>query len=199
MSVQRRAGYSQYEVIRKPASSVSVFSKWIPFFLQLQNHRMTAGIPAIRSFRKEGSFPSCVSSFSSESFPRSLYLMAFACLIGQLQGFPGDSDGKTSACSPGDQSSIPGLGRSPGEGNGNPLQYSCLENSMDRGAWQATFHGVASSWTRLSDFTFFLSFFLSLTRREAVPIVAPNWNTISKKKKERICMDQETVSITGRH
>ena len=51
--------------------------------------------------------------------------------------------------------SIPGLGRCPGEGNGNPLQDSCLENPMDRGAWQATVHGVAKSWTRLSDFTFF--------------------------------------------
>ena len=50
-------------------------------------------------------------------------------------GFPGDSDGKASACNVGDPSSIPGSGRSPGEGNGNPLQYSCLENSMDGGAW----------------------------------------------------------------
>ena len=47
--------------------------------------------------------------------------------------------------------SIPGLGRSPGEGNGNPFQYSCLENSMDRGAWQATIHGVVNSWTRLNN------------------------------------------------
>ena len=53
-----------------------------------------------------------------------------------------------------DLGSIPGSGRSPGEGNGNPLQYSCLENPMDRGAWWATVHGVAKSWTRLSDFTF---------------------------------------------
>ena len=57
---------------------------------------------------------------------------------------------------------IPGLGRSPGEGNSNPLQYSCLKNSMDRGGWWATVHGVAKSQTRLSDFTFFLSFFLLL-------------------------------------
>ena len=49
--------------------------------------------------------------------------------------------------------SVPGSGRSPGEGNGNPLQYSCLENSMDRGAWRATVYGVSKSWTRLSDFT----------------------------------------------
>ena len=48
---------------------------------------------------------------------------------------------------------IPGLGRSPGEGNGNPLQYSCLENPLDRGARWATVHGVTKSWTRLSDFT----------------------------------------------
>ena len=53
----------------------------------------------------------------------------------------------------GDLGSIPGLGRSSGEGNGNPLQYCCLENPMDRRAWWATVHRVAKSWTRLSDFT----------------------------------------------
>ena len=58
-----------------------------------------------------------------------------------------------SACTVGDMGSIPGLGRSPGEGNGNPLQYSCLENPMDGGAWRAAVHGVAKSRTRLSDFT----------------------------------------------
>ena len=58
-------------------------------------------------------------------------------------GFPGGSDGKESACNGGDPSSIPGLRRSPGGGHGNPLQYSCLENPMDRGAWQAVVHGVA--------------------------------------------------------
>ena len=68
-------------------------------------------------------------------------------------GFPGDSDGKESACNVGDPGSICGLGKSPGEGNGNPLQYSCLENPVDRAAWQATVHGVEKSWTRLSDFT----------------------------------------------
>ena len=59
-----------------------------------------------------------------------------------IQGFPDGSDGKASVYNVGDPSSIPGLGRSPGEGNGNPLQYYCLENPMDRGAWQATVHGV---------------------------------------------------------
>ena len=64
---------------------------------------------------------------------------------------------KESACNERDQGLIPGLGRSPGEGNGFPLQYSCLENSMDRGAWQATVHGVAKSQTPLSanNFTFY--------------------------------------------
>ena len=60
---------------------------------------------------------------------------------------------KKSACNAGDVGSIPGSGRSPGEGNGNPLQYSFLENSMDRGSWQATVPGVTKSWTRLSDWT----------------------------------------------
>ena len=57
--------------------------------------------------------------------------------------------GKDSACSAGDPGSIPGLGRSSGEGNGNPLQYLCLENPMDRGTWQATVHSVAKSQTQL--------------------------------------------------
>ena len=64
-------------------------------------------------------------------------------------GFPGGSDGKTSVYNTGDLGSIPGLGRSPGEGNGNPLQDYCLENPMDRGAWRAMVCRVAKSWTRL--------------------------------------------------
>ena len=71
------------------------------------------------------------------------------------RGFPSGSDSKASVCNAGDQGSIPGLGRSPGEGNGSPLQYSCMENPMDRGAWQAIVHGVVKSRTRLSDFTHF--------------------------------------------
>ena len=64
-----------------------------------------------------------------------------------IVGFPGGSDSKESACKAGHQGSVPRLGRSPAEGNGNPLQFSCLENPMDRGAWWATVHGVAKSGT----------------------------------------------------
>ena len=64
---------------------------------------------------------------------------------------PGGSDGKESTCNAGDPGSIPGSGRSPGEGNGYLFQYSCLENPMDRGAWRATVHGITKSRTQLSD------------------------------------------------
>ena len=67
------------------------------------------------------------------------------------RGFPGGSDGKESTCNAGDPGSIPGSGRSSGEGNGNPHQYSCLENFMDRGTWQAVVHGIAKSQARLRD------------------------------------------------
>ena len=69
-------------------------------------------------------------------------------------GFPVGSEAKASACNVGDLDSIPGSGRPPGEGNGNPLLYSCLENPMDIEAWWAIVHGIAKSWTRLNDFTF---------------------------------------------
>ena len=69
----------------------------------------------------------------------------------RLLGFPGGSDGEESTCNAGDLGLIPGLGRSSGGGHGNPLQNSCLKNSTDRGAWQATVHWVAKIWTWLSD------------------------------------------------
>ena len=67
------------------------------------------------------------------------------------RGFPGGSNGKESSCNAGDLYLIPGLGRSPGEGNGNQLQYACLEKSMGRGAWWAIVYGVTKSQTQLSD------------------------------------------------
>ena len=79
--------------------------------------------------------------------------------------FPAGSDGKASAYNAGDPDSIPGLGRSPGEGNGNALQYSCLENPMDGGGCQATVHGVTKSQAGLSDFTFARS---TATRKDKI-------------------------------
>ena len=89
--------------------------------------------------------------------------------------FPNSSDSIESACNAGDPGSIPRLGRSPGEGNGYPLQYSCLENSMDRGFWRDTVHGVAKSWvaksrTQLSNFHFISRHFTTLPGRKC-----PKW------------------------
>ena len=100
-----------------------------------------------------------------------------------MQEVPGGSDGKESACNAGDLGSIPGLRRSPGEGNGYPLQYSFLENSMDRGARQATVHGVAKRWTQLSNFHFN---HFNTEDRDLAPPPPP------KKKKGNF---QETVTL----
>ena len=85
---------------------------------------------------------------------------------GYCPGFQGGSDNKASDHNAGDLGSIPGSGRSPGEGNGDPLQYSCLENPMDGGGWWATVHGVTKSRTGLGDFTFT---FFSLSRNRVWP------------------------------
>ena len=84
-------------------------------------------------------------------------------MVKVMKIIPG-SDGKVSGYNEGGLGLIPGSGRSPGEGNGNPLQYSCLENPMDGGTWWATVRGVAKSQTRLSDFTF--SFHLHALEKE---------------------------------
>ena len=89
--------------------------------------------------------------YHSQSRLSGLHLKLVSIMFG---GFAGGSDSKVSVCSAGDPSSIPGLGSAPGEGNGSPLQYSCLENAVDGGVWWATVHGVAKSRTQLSDFTF---------------------------------------------
>ena len=92
----------------------------------------------------------------------------------RIGGFPGGSEVKASACNAGDLGSIPGSRRSPGEGNGNPLQCSCLENPMDGGAWWATVHGIAKSRTRLSDFTFTFLLECLLSKRQAITSVDKN-------------------------
>ena len=83
--------------------------------------------------------------YYTKTIPTQIFNHGTMCVT----GFPCSSVGKESACNTGDPASIPGLGRSPGEGNGYPLQYSCLENAMDRGAWQATVHGVAMCITNV--------------------------------------------------
>ena len=91
------------------------------------------------------------------TFENTPCLMLGRSLGGELLAIPvfldfsGGSDDKESACSVGDLGSVPGLGRSSGEGNGYSFQYSCLENSMNRGAWWATVPGIAKGWTQLSD------------------------------------------------
>ena len=88
-------------------------------------------------------------------------------IISCAMGFPGGLEVKASACNARDLGSIPGSGRCPGEGNGNPLQHSCLENPMDVGAWWATVHGVARSRTWLSD--------LHDTRQDLCCTLGPGW------------------------
>ena len=91
---------------------------------------------------------------SRSLIPSSVSVILLLIPFSVLLSFPGGSDGKASACNVGDPGLIPGLGRSPGKGNGNPLQYFYLENPTDGGAWWATVHGAVKSWTRLSDLTF---------------------------------------------
>ena len=83
--------------------------------------------------------------YTYENVPHGTFQI---CANFMNRGCPGGSDSKESACNARDPYSIPGLGRSPGEGNGSPLQYSCLENPIDRGAWRATVHGVAETQLR---------------------------------------------------
>ena len=89
--------------------------------------------------------------------------------------FPGGSDGKEYVCNAGDLDSIPGSGRSPEGGNGNPFQYSCLENPKDRGAWWATVHGVAKSQARLGDFHIHTKF-----QSKILSQMIPTLNTFSR-------------------
>ena len=106
----------------------------------------------------------CYLTISSSAAPFSFYLQSFpASGSFPMSQLPGGSHSKASVFNAGEPGSIPGSGRFPGEGNGNPLQYSWLENSMDGGAWWATVHGVAKSRTWLSDFTF--TFFSALRIR----------------------------------
>ena len=115
---------------------VSVYVKWASLVAQLIKNLPAMQETPVRFLGQE-------DPLRRDRLPTPVFL-----------GFPGGSDSKESTCNAGDLGSIPGLGRSPGEGNGYPLQYSCLEYPMDRGAWRATVHRVTKSQTRLSDFHF---------------------------------------------
>ena len=99
--------------------------------------------------------------------PASSLIDYSQCHIG---GFPGDSDGRESACNAGDLGSVPGVRRSPGGGNGNPLWYSCLENPMDRGAWRATIHVVTRVGLNRATNTYLLSAILAIQWFDVTPI-----------------------------
>ena len=86
----------------------------------------------------------------------------------RILGLPGGSDGKESTCNMGDLGSIPGLGRSPGGAHSYPLQYSCVENPMDRGAWWAAAHGVTKSRTWLKRFSTHEDFWFTLRYSDLV-------------------------------
>ena len=103
-------------------------------------------LPSLRESIEKGKKP----DFWSQNILALELSFLCICALSPL-GFPGGSDGKESACNTEDWDSIPGLGISPGEGNGYRLQYFCLRNPMDTGVWQATVHGVTKSLTQLSD------------------------------------------------
>ena len=141
-------------------------------------------------------------------FKKVLFIHLFLSFPGGLDDkdsafgdFPGSSDGKESACSAGELSSIPGSGRSPGEGNGNPLQYSCLENPMDRGIWWVTVHGVPESWTWLSDWYLFLAV-LGLCCRTGFSLVAASrffssWRCASFSLQLLLSLWTQALGLTG--
>ena len=107
-----------------------------------------------------------------------------------MHHFPGGSDGKLSACNTGDRGLIPGLGRSPGEGNGSPLQYSCPGNTMDGGAWRATVHRVTKRWTQLKRLsTSKLTCFCNL----CLPPLAPE--SVGREGKFALYQQQKYISI----
>ena len=95
----------------------------------------------------------CDDSYCFFNLQPGISISFISTSLQNFKDFPSGSDGKASVYSVGDPGSIPGLGRSSGERNGNPFQDYCLGNPMDRGAWQATVHGVAKSQTQLRDFT----------------------------------------------
>ena len=124
------------------------------------------------------------SSIHSTSFKNTTKIILFIYNdLVHWVGFPGGSDGKESACDVGDLGSIPGLGSSPGEGNGNPLQYSGLRNPMDSGAWRATVDGVEKSRAGLRDNTRAVHWVLHFKLQEHTQTLCPQFVKAATKQK----------------
>ena len=136
-----------YKLYISPHYSGGTELQNFPFMLKEDAHPHVPRLGML-SLKTSGESKGIFSERPWSSSTRVKILTTTACWL------HGGSDAKESACNVGGLGSIPGLGRSPGEGNGYSLQYSCLENSMDKGAWQATVHGITKSWTRLSNFHF---------------------------------------------
>ena len=148
----------------------TISSSLVPFSSCFQSSPASGSFPMIWLFASGGHYRWFFSSLNLHFLVGILWRFFFCFSFGYhlvrkfpwvenpTMGFPGGSDGKESAHNVGDLSLIPGLERSPGEGNGNPLQYSCLENPMDRGAWGSTVCRVLKSQTWLRDFTFTFPF-----------------------------------------
>ena len=127
-------------------------------FQQIQVHNTKLSTTVTIPYYRSSALGFIILCFVYHPFAFPYKFKTCMCFVKILFGFTfcqwsysGSSDGKESACNAEDQGLIPGSGRSPGGGNGNPLQYSCLENFMDRGARQATVHGVTKSQTQLID------------------------------------------------
>ena len=139
---------------------------WFPLgltglILQSKGSQESSPIPQLKRINSSASF--MIKSHIHTWLLKKIQLCRYCCGILQppVIVFPGGSDGKASVYDVGDLGLIPGSGRSPGEGNGSPLQYYCLENPMDRGAWWATVRGVTKSRTWLNDSTFHYDSFSS--------------------------------------
>ena len=140
-----------------PCSFQPLEAAWIPWFVASSSiSRFIAPTSASTLTSSDFDFsvlhgPVNQSQLNIIGYSPHFKILTHISIVICYTGFPGGSDGKESACNAVDLGSKPGSGRSPGEGNGNPLQYSCLENPMDRGSWWAPVHGFTKSWTRLSD------------------------------------------------
>ena len=141
---------STFPSIRVFSNEVALRIRWPKYYsfsISISNE-----YPWLISFRIDWFDPLAVQgTLKSLLQYHSSKLSVLQCSVFFMAHLLHGSDGKEFACNAGDLVSIPGLGRSPGEGNGYPLQYSCLKNSMNRGAWQATVHGVTKSQTLLCD------------------------------------------------